>query len=80
MKENIKAGIIEENGIRIIAAKLNIDSANAIKDIAFQLRGEMDNLFFVAGAEIDGKANLAIMISDKLVAERKLDAGKLFVK
>jgi alanyl-tRNA synthetase len=77
LKNNIKAELQEHNGIKLLITKLNVDSANAIKDIAFQLRGELDNLFFVAGAEIDGKANLAIMISDKLVEEMKLDAGKI---
>jgi len=34
-------------------------------------------LILVLGAEIEGKANLAVMISDSLVNERKLNAGNI---
>ena len=56
-----------------------VDTANAgdLRDLAFQLKGEIDNLVLVLGANINGKANLSIMISDKLVNEKKLNAVKL---
>jgi alanyl-tRNA synthetase len=54
-----------------------LTDAQLIKDLAFQLKGEIDNLFLVLGAEVNGKANLSIMISDNLVAEKGLNAGKI---
>ena len=47
-----------------------------MKNIAFQLRGQItENLFFVAGTEAEGKM-LTVMLSDNLVAGG-LKAGNL---
>ena len=48
-----------------------------MKDLAFELGGEVDNLFLVLGAEQDGKALLACYISKNLVADRNLNAGQV---
>ncbi len=34
----------------------------------------MENLFFLCGAEIDGKAQLSLIISENLVTEKNLNA------
>ena len=48
-----------------------------VKNIAFQLRGEItENLFFVAGNIDNGKPMLTVMLSDNLVASG-LKAGNL---
>ncbi len=77
VKDELKQKISSINGINIIAEKVALDSPQAIKDLAFQLKGEVDNLFLVLGAEIDGKPSLSIMIADKLVKEKGLNAGKI---
>ena len=66
---------MEINGINFIAEVIEISSAGAMRDLAFQMKNELENLFLLIGAEINGKANLALMISDNLVNERGLDAG-----
>ena len=51
--------------------------AEVVKNIAFQLRGEItENLFFVAGTVDANKPMLTVMISDNLVAGG-LKAGNL---
>ncbi len=77
IKNSLKESVRNENGINIIIEKIDVGKTDALKDIAFQLKGEIDNLFMVLGAELDGKANIAIMISDNLVKERDLNAGKI---
>jgi alanyl-tRNA synthetase len=77
VKKELTAQVKIHDGISIIAQRVNLSSAQAIKDISFQLKGEIENLFLVLGAEIDGKAIISIMISDNLVKEKKLDAGKI---
>ncbi len=83
MKEKeiqIKKALLKEakevNGIQIIKTSIPV-SAEAIKNIAFQLRGEIaENLFFVAGTIDNNKPMLTVMLSDNLVATG-MNAGKL---
>ncbi|WP_340111288.1 alanine--tRNA ligase [Maribellus mangrovi] len=76
-KANLKSKVLQEGGINIIAHKVELDNAAVIKDLAFQLKGEVDNLFLVLGAEINGKPNLTVMISENIVEEKGLNAGKI---
>lgn len=60
-----------------IAEKVDVDSAQTLKDLAFQLKPLIDNLCLVLASEIDGKVSLAVMISDNLVKEANLNAGNI---
>ncbi len=77
IKNNLKNKTIDLSGVNFISQKISTDSAAVVKDLAFQMRGEIDNLFLVLGAEIHKKAHLAVMISDNLVKEKNLHAGKI---
>jgi len=71
-------GKIQKFGdINFIAEKITIDSAQDLKDLAFHVKDQVNNLYLVLGTEIDGKANLAVMISDNLVKEKNLNAGNI---
>jgi alanyl-tRNA synthetase len=77
VKANLKSKILLEHDVNIIADKIEVDNAGMIKDLAFQLKGEVENLFLVLGAEINGKPNLTVMISENLVQEKDLNAGQI---
>lgn len=77
LKTDLLKKSVQINGVDVIAEQIEVDSAQSIKDIAFQLKGEQDNLFLVLGSKINEKANIAVMISDKLVKDRDLHAGKI---
>lgn len=81
MKEKAKAikseliGKAEKvNGVNFISAKVELNSADAIKDLAYEIRQQVDSLFLVLGAEVNGKASLTLMLSDNLVKDKTLDA------
>lgn len=61
----------------LIAEKIEIDSNESIRDLAYQLKSQFENLFLVLGANIDGKPSLTIMISDRLVKDKNLNAGAI---
>jgi alanyl-tRNA synthetase len=77
MKNNLKDNLIEKSGINFISEKVSADSTDMIKDLAFQMKNEIDNLFLILGTEIHGKAHLAIMLSENLVKEKNLHAGQI---
>jgi alanyl-tRNA synthetase len=65
------------NGVNFISEKISLDSADAIKDLSFELRNEVKDLFMVLGAEVKGKPSLSVIISDNLVADKKLNASNI---
>ena len=77
IKNNLKDKVQGIAGINFIAQKISADSASVIKDLAFQMKNEIDNLFLVLGAEIHEKAHIAVMISDNLVKDKKFHAGTI---
>ena len=52
-------------------------NAEAIKTIAYALRNEFENLVLVLAAGIDGKPQVAVMLSDSVIEKFSLHAGNL---
>jgi len=63
------------NGISFIAQKVQLPNADAIKNLAYQLKDIVPNLFLVLAADIDGKPGITVMIAENLVKEKNLNAG-----
>lgn len=77
VKEQLLTQIEEVNGVNVIAQKIDLDDSGAIKDLAFQLKGQIDNLFMVLGAEVNDKPNLTIVVSEELSKAKDLHAGNI---
>ncbi len=75
----IKADLVHKitavNGINYLAQKIELNSAEAIKDLVFDLQKSSENLLVVIGAEVNGKATLTISIAENLVKEKGLNAS-----
>jgi alanyl-tRNA synthetase len=65
------------NGINFIAQKVTLPNAEAIKNLAYQLKDIVPNLFLVLAADFDGKPSLTVMIAENLVKEKGLHAGNI---
>lgn len=65
------------NGINFIAQKVALPNAEAIKNLAYQLKDIVPNLFLVLAADFDGKPSLTVMIAENLVKEKGLHAGNI---
>ncbi|WP_289024604.1 alanine--tRNA ligase [uncultured Salegentibacter sp.] len=76
LKTELKSEISEINGVNFLAKQVDLD-AGGIKDLAFQLGNEFENLFLLFGTEQQGKALLSCYISKDLVKEKDLHAGKI---
>ncbi len=77
VKEQLLAQIEEINGVNVLAQKIELADAGAVKDLAFQLKAQLDNLFLVLGAEVNAKPSLTIVISEELAKVKDLHAGNI---
>ena len=78
LKKELIAKAVVRNGVKLIVFKGEA-SVDAIKDLAFQIKGEAqseEKVFFVAGIKDGAKCALMVSVSDSLVKEG-LNAGKL---
>lgn len=77
LKSELKSAVSEVNGVNFLSSTIDLDSSEAIKNLAFEMRSEIDNLFMVLGADIKGKPNLTVVVSENLVKEKGLNAGQI---
>ena len=74
LKQSMKEKAIEKNGITVMTAVVPMP-AEYVKDIAFQLRAEVDNALVVIGSLNEGKPMLTAAASDSLV-QQGVNVGK----
>ena len=65
------------NGVNLIAEKVELPNADAIKSLAYSLKDKLPNLYLVLVAEIDGKPSITVLVADNLVKEKGLHAGNI---
>ena len=77
IKKELLGKIKSVNGINFLAEQIELPTADALKNLSFELKNQVENLFFLAGAEIDGKALLSLIVSDNLVKDKNLNATNI---
>lgn len=77
LKENLKSKILNQKSTNQLIQLINISSADQLKNLSFQLKNETENLFCVLGCVLNGKPFLSVIISENLLKEKNLDAGKI---
>jgi len=76
VKADLKSKIVDKSGVNYLEAIVDLD-AGSIKDILFNLKGEIENFVGVIGGKDDGKCSLSIIAADSLVSEKDFHAGNL---
>ncbi len=77
IKTNIKSEIRNSNGINVLVQLITISNTEQLKNLSFQLKTEVENLFCVLGCVLNDKPMLSVIISDNLVKEKGLHAGNI---
>ncbi|MBL4678790.1 MAG: alanine--tRNA ligase [Mucilaginibacter sp.] len=77
LKDELAKKAQEINGINFIAERVELPNADAIKNLAYNLKDIVPNLYLVLAAEINGKPNITVMIADNLVKDKGLHAGNI---
>ena len=74
-KQTLIASSTMINGINVFKGVLPLP-ADAVKDIAFQLRAEQENALVIIGSVYDDKPMLTAAASDSLIKEQGINVGK----
>jgi alanyl-tRNA synthetase len=77
VKEQLLAKVVQTNGHATLVEQVSVPSADALKQLAYDLKAKVDNLALVLGADINGKPQLAVMLPDNLIQEKGLNAGQV---
>jgi alanyl-tRNA synthetase len=77
IKKDLIKTIDKKEDINFIAQLIQFDSAEEIKNMLFELKNEVPNLFCVLGAEVKGKPSISVIINDELVKTKNLNAGNI---
>jgi alanyl-tRNA synthetase len=77
IKASLKQKIKNHEGIQVLVETVQLNSADQLKNLTFQLRNETDSLFCVLGAIIQEKPNLSVVLSDNVIASLKLNASNI---
>ena len=77
IKEKLYAKIISVGDVNMIAEVVEVPSADALKQLAYELKAKIGDLYCVLGAEVNGKPQLAVIIAENLIASKNLNAGQI---
>lgn len=77
LKSDLEAKIQQVGQINFLSTIVDLPNAEAVKTLAYALKGTVTNLFLVIGAEFDGKPSLTVVLSDELAKEKGLNASTI---
>jgi alanyl-tRNA synthetase len=68
---------VKTNGHTLIVEKVTVPDSDALKNIAYALRNQFDDLLLVLAADVDHKPQVTVMIGEKLLQTKKYHAGNM---
>ncbi|TAH20293.1 MAG: alanine--tRNA ligase [Cytophagales bacterium] len=77
VKNELLKNIQQKGDIYFLAQEVSVPNAESLRQISFELKNQVNNLFLVLAANIDGKPQISVMIADNLVKDKGLDASKI---
>jgi alanyl-tRNA synthetase len=79
--QSLKSALIDNmethRTFNLIVEKVDVPSADSLKQLSYELRDQVENLIAVFGTEIGGKPQLSVFIAENIVQETGLNAGKI---
>jgi alanyl-tRNA synthetase len=76
LKNELKEKIQQSGDFNYLIEKVGLD-AGAIKQLAFQFKGEQDRLFLMLASDAGDKPTITLLISEDLAKEKGWDASKM---
>lgn len=77
IKDVLATKVVKSNGYSVIIERVSVPTADGLKNIAYALRNQFDDLILVLAADIEGKPQVAVMLGEKVEAAKKFHAGNM---
>ena len=77
IKNELAQKAVRDNGHTLIIEKVSVPNADVLKNIAYALRNQFDDLLLVLAADVDHKPQVTVMIGEKLMQTKKFHAGNM---
>ncbi len=77
IKIDLEKSIQDIGGVKFISQKIELNSLDIIKDLHFQMKQEIPNLFMITAYEIDGKAGLTGSTSSDFFTQKELNMNTI---
>jgi alanyl-tRNA synthetase len=77
IKNELLTKVKQKDGINFIAEKVELGSVDNLRQLAYELKKQMETPIIILGAVINAKPNLAILIDEILVQNKSLNAGSI---
>lgn len=77
LKDDLAKKALKSNGYHLILEKVSVPNADTLKNIAYGLRNQFDDLLLILAADVDSKPQVAVMIGEKLMESKKYHAGNM---
>jgi len=77
LKDQLAKKAVKNNGYHLIIEKVSVANADALKNIAYGLRNQFDDLLLILAADVESKPQVTVMIGEKLALTNKYHAGDL---
>jgi alanyl-tRNA synthetase len=77
LKDDLIKRAEEINGLQVIIQQVDVPDAGGLKQLCFEIKNQLSLLFMVLTAEINGKPQIAVAISEDLVKKSDLHAGNI---
>jgi alanyl-tRNA synthetase len=63
--------------VNVLAVNVSLPSADALKQLAYELKAKIENAYIVIGTVINEKPQLAVMIDEEIMKAKGLHAGNI---
>ncbi|MFN3840296.1 MAG: alanine--tRNA ligase [Cyclobacteriaceae bacterium] len=77
LKDELASKVLKKNGSSFIIEKVTVPNTDVLKNIAYALRNQFDDLVLVLAADVESKPQVAVMIGEKLAQRNTYHAGNM---
>ena len=77
LKDDLAKKVVKSNGYSLIIERVSVGNAELLKNIAYGLRNQFDDLLLILAADVASKPQVTVMIGEKLAQTNKYHAGNL---